>query len=124
SDLDSIKTSYKLALNNSDKIAKYYVLTNQQKEDIQNNFNILDEKFVVIPHFINASINSTNEIKDQFVFMGRFSEEKQISHIIESYKLYKDSGGSTKLVLYGRSEEHTSELQSRFDLVCRLLLEK
>src|SRR5699024_11653655 len=27
------------------------------------------------------------------------------------------------MVLY-RSEEHTSELQSRFDLVCRLLLEK
>src|SRR5699024_1046872 len=25
---------------------------------------------------------------------------------------------------WGRSEEHTSELQSRFDLVCRLLLEK
>src|SRR5438067_8825803 len=25
---------------------------------------------------------------------------------------------------YVRSEEHTSELQSRFDLVCRLLLEK
>src|SRR5437868_15302293 len=25
---------------------------------------------------------------------------------------------------YRRSEEHTSELQSRFDLVCRLLLEK
>src|SRR5207249_5485295 len=27
-------------------------------------------------------------------------------------------------VSYDRSEEHTSELQSRFDLVCRLLLEK
>src|SRR5437868_8973464 len=26
--------------------------------------------------------------------------------------------------LFYRSEEHTSELQSRFDLVCRLLLEK
>src|SRR2546428_7508760 len=26
--------------------------------------------------------------------------------------------------IYGRSEEHTSELQSRSDLVCRLLLEK
>src|SRR5438105_6126101 len=25
---------------------------------------------------------------------------------------------------FGRSEEHTSELQSRVDLVCRLLLEK
>src|SRR5699024_12831943 len=27
-------------------------------------------------------------------------------------------------IKYHRSEEHTSELQSRFDLVCRLLLEK
>src|SRR5207249_6422518 len=41
--------------------------------------------------------------------------------------------GSTSIVLQfdlnrnidaARSEEHTSELQSRFDLVCRLLLEK
>src|SRR5699024_11598737 len=31
----------------------------------------------------------------------------------------------TEEAVYGkRSEEHTSELQSRFDLVCRLLLEK
>src|SRR5207249_5757400 len=29
-----------------------------------------------------------------------------------------------KLTWCWRSEEHTSELQSRFDLVCRLLLEK
>src|SRR5207249_10079350 len=28
------------------------------------------------------------------------------------------------LFFFHRSEEHTSELQSRFDLVCRLLLEK
>jgi len=27
-------------------------------------------------------------------------------------------------LLFGRSEEHTSELQSRSELVCRLLLEK
>src|SRR5438034_6556762 len=27
-------------------------------------------------------------------------------------------------ILFGRSEEHTSELQSHSDLVCRLLLEK
>src|SRR5699024_11482335 len=31
---------------------------------------------------------------------------------------------STSHCSAGRSEEHTSELQSRFDLVCRLLLEK
>src|SRR5699024_12622394 len=40
-----------------------------------------------------------------------------------------DSGLGNALVLDAehhrpRSEEHTSELQSRFDLVCRLLLEK
>src|SRR5699024_12195048 len=29
-----------------------------------------------------------------------------------------------EVVMIYRSEEHTSELQSRFDLVCRLLLEK
>src|SRR5437868_11488267 len=35
-------------------------------------------------------------------------------------------GGTNLLNLLAimRSEEHTSELQSRFDLVCRLLLEK
>src|SRR5207249_9784461 len=37
------------------------------------------------------------------------------------------SGSSARLARarsWRRSEEHTSELQSRFDLVCRLLLEK
>src|SRR5207249_11183421 len=29
-----------------------------------------------------------------------------------------------QILTWDRSEEHTSELQSRFDLVCRLLLEK
>src|SRR5699024_7778752 len=35
---------------------------------------------------------------------------------------HRISGGGG--VVVQRSEEHTSELQSRFDLVCRLLLEK
>src|SRR5438067_8733275 len=34
------------------------------------------------------------------------------------------SGPEALGLLATRSEEHTSELQSRFDLVCRLLLEK
>src|SRR5438105_8981029 len=33
-------------------------------------------------------------------------------------------GGGRKPLVKNRSEEHTSELQSRVDLVCRLLLEK
>src|SRR5699024_12342949 len=35
-----------------------------------------------------------------------------------------DSGALERVQTVTRSEEHTSELQSRFDLVCRLLLEK
>src|SRR5207249_10771840 len=34
------------------------------------------------------------------------------------------AGDLAQLAQHPRSEEHTSELQSRFDLVCRLLLEK
>src|SRR5207249_11370210 len=36
-------------------------------------------------------------------------------------RLRQRGGGGRRI---SRSEEHTSELQSRFDLVCRLLLEK
>ena len=36
----------------------------------------------------------------------------------------KDGAFTIKSVKDGRSEEHTSELQSHSDLVCRLLLEK
>src|SRR5437868_12664318 len=38
--------------------------------------------------------------------------------------LYLALIGSALTFVLLRSEEHTSELQSRFDLVCRLLLEK
>src|SRR2546421_2233839 len=36
----------------------------------------------------------------------------------------REREGARLRELLGRSEEHTSELQSRSDLVCRLLLEK
>src|SRR5699024_12232638 len=39
-------------------------------------------------------------------------------------KLYQSSHERGNGERSHRSEEHTSELQSRFDLVCRLLLEK
>src|SRR5437868_12214346 len=46
---------------------------------------------------------------------------------LTSYAITIPPRGSTLLGSHPadyRSEEHTSELQSRFDLVCRLLLEK
>src|SRR5207249_12300694 len=50
-----------------------------------------------------------------------------VGGLLESLSLW--TGIRSLVILAGllnhqRSEEHTSELQSRFDLVCRLLLEK
>src|SRR5438067_8833078 len=43
----------------------------------------------------------------------------------DGYDVRVDNSTTQNLHVFGRrSEEHTSELQSRFDLVCRLLLEK
>src|SRR2546430_11591899 len=44
--------------------------------------------------------------------------------LISPFKTLKNWGNSSRLVLRRRSEEHTSELQSQSNLVCRLLLEK
>src|SRR5699024_12749717 len=41
---------------------------------------------------------------------------------VEIVAIAREAGHRSKVAV--RSEEHTSELQSRFDLVCRLLLEK
>src|SRR5207249_10240505 len=52
-----------------------------------------------------------------------FVEDKQIQMIgVEAGGRGPNLGDHA--ARFARSEEHTSELQSRFDLVCRLLLEK
>src|SRR5699024_11240507 len=44
--------------------------------------------------------------------------------IVNRNAISRKSFGAAARGRVDRSEEHTSELQSRFDLVCRLLLEK
>src|SRR5699024_11950830 len=51
---------------------------------------------------------------DQTAKQMYYSQSKELQNLIDIINPY----------LKERSEEHTSELQSRFDLVCRLLLEK
>src|SRR5438105_15231869 len=43
---------------------------------------------------------------------------------VEPRRFETDESGRLIVDVHQRSEEHTSELQSRVDLVCRLLLEK
>src|SRR3989449_4999097 len=63
---------------------------------------------------------------DRFLREIRYASQLNHPHIARMM----DSGEADYLLWYvmpylpGRSEEHTSELQSRLHLVCRLLLEK
>src|SRR5438034_4646121 len=51
---------------------------------------------------------------------------KEVAEIVQTVKLISPVFGGINLedISAPRSEEHTSELQSHSDLVCRLLLEK
>src|SRR5699024_11605486 len=62
----------------------------------------------------------TKEIDEKAEMMSAF-----VDRIVDEYdELEAERRGRGMMQGVARSEEHTSELQSRFDLVCRLLLEK
>src|SRR5207248_7611391 len=61
-----------------------------------------------------SEITGTGILYDHKYFSGRTDEN--------SKRLVGQFGASSDII--DRSEEHTSELQSPYDLVCRLLLEK
>src|SRR5699024_4943462 len=56
--------------------------------------------------------------------LGDAEQESGLGHGLDRVPLVGHGEEVALTALPGRSEEHTSELQSRFDLVCRLLLEK
>src|SRR5690606_37775326 len=55
---------------------------------------------------------------------GTITETQIANDSVTTPKLYAGAVTTDKLAAGARSEEHTSELQSRENLVCRLLLEK
>src|SRR5690625_5139078 len=63
-----------------------------------------------------ANVSTTNE---EFLNIG---ERMSVFEEIPPYSVYVPN--DDKYTIKARSEEHTSELQSRGHLVCRLLLEK
>src|SRR5699024_12861560 len=61
----------------------------------------------------------------QSFISGVFTEGSRSGHMQKFAKMVKENPGlEPNFCMCPRSEEHTSELQSRFDIVCRLLLEK
>src|SRR5207249_9471578 len=81
-----------------------------------------------------ANKGNHNELTSQKFLPGfAFEELKQAALIAQKSGAFSSKSGDLPPIttsaelnaeLENRSEEHTSELQSRFDLVCRLLLEK
>src|SRR5699024_12283014 len=59
---------------------------------------------------------SVEHLEKRHIFMRQFYLSNKVQQSCPTPSLSPTSAA--------RSEEHTSELQSRFDLVCRLLLEK
>src|SRR5690554_7265948 len=86
-------------------------LSNQDKEQLYDATVVFVNPFSITVRLDNTGIEGTVELRkkgEQWTFDS---------------KTMSQSDGTTHLHL-GRSEEHTSELQSRPHLVCRLLLEK
>ena len=112
---DQIKKSYRFALNQSKNVYKYIVLTHQQKHDIQQHLPISDDQFQLVPHFIELDTeveqDSSNN-QNRFIYIGRFSAEKQIDHIIRAYHKFLQSGYQTELHLFGRDEDNQIPLMN------------
>src|SRR6266480_6257695 len=58
------------------------------------------------------------------LFRSRFNQPSGLALDEEKHLYVADTGNRRDASLHRRSEEHTSELQSHVNLVCRLLLEK
>ena len=110
-DGDNIKSSYKIALENSDKVAQYLLLTHMQKDDIQHAYGISDEKISIVPHFIKSyGQQDTHDKEDRFVFIGRLGKQKQVDHLIKSYNQFLKYGHQTKLAIYGADEQNQKQV--------------
>src|SRR5699024_11684528 len=111
------------------------------KKNIKDSQNFITSKRNVDKIMTNISLNEHDNIFEIGSGKGHFTLElvqrcNFVTAIEIDHKLCKTT--ENKLVNHDnfqvlnkdilqfkfRSEEHTSELQSRFDLVCRLLLEK
>src|SRR5699024_12248881 len=88
------------------------------------------------PLFPYTTLFRSHPLSHSMIFGPRIElktpEELQLMHraghltrqVLSAARSAAVAGATTAEVDAARSEEHTSELQSRFDLVCRLLLEK
>src|SRR5690606_39717868 len=105
-----------------DVIIPYTGITTKTGSDFD-----IDKMYLMIPAF-NAKFPKKDIAKGSQYIRDNKITRREIVNILESLS-YPDIGQEEDKLVYDtfikeRSEEHTSELQSRENLVCRLLLEK
>src|SRR5699024_11298987 len=90
-----------------------------------------DGKHLIILHTKGSHFNYTQRYprsfaqwKPECIGVDSGCTKAQMINSYDNSVTYVDHFISSVIDQVRRSEEHTSELQSRFDLVCRLLLEK
>src|SRR5207249_8320735 len=71
----------------------------------------------ISPDAWKTSLDAAHAIGHEYIVVPWIPQEKRMT--LDGWKQV-----AAEFNRAARSEEHTSELQSRFDLVCRLLLEK
>src|SRR5699024_12451312 len=103
-------------------------LTSKIKEKHPNFYLIataLQEDAQVDSLFDNEDLDAISN-PEMYVAMNDvfIKPDEPITNILQTYQKRDDDRSLLYVDNMNRSEEHTSELQSRFDLVCRLLLEK
>src|SRR2546430_3978010 len=64
------------------------------------------------------------KVNPALVTMLGYDSEAQVLALELDRDVYVEPGARARVIEQARSEEHTSELQSQSNLVCRLLLEK
>src|SRR5699024_11910234 len=71
-----------------------------------------------------SDATAPNQTEEQGTEETQTEENEETAAITISEDEGEEVHAEEDITFTERSEEHTSELQSRFDLVCRLLLEK
>lgn len=89
-------------------------LTNGQKNDIVKRFGDRPN-YKVIPHFLERDKKMNNgKVKNRFVVISRFHEEKQLDHIIKAFSLVRDAGLDFTLNIFGDGATKT-QLETLID---------
>src|SRR5699024_11450466 len=95
-------------------VATGFIFNNLYNENL--NVQLIADKAAMHPNYLAKLFKKETKCTiHEYIQMKKVEEAK----LLIAYSEY-----SLTDIYTLRSEEHTSELQSRFDLVCRLLLEK